>query len=282
MIAIEGTAPLPAGGWWIEGHKVFRVPLDDDPLRAWPDRLIFEELGLIRLDIGDGGTTLTWDVDNVVDFSTYTAMRRLESFPPPINLAFFKRAWAFESYPGPDAARARIEQLVAMTGAPVAAVSTVTPLDPDDKGRLAPLIRRAVAGDASVAPCQCLWRFDADANDFLADYIGPRSSIAGVMGADWAAQAIGTNAAPSDETDAFNETAVEDHYRRVFETGETAIDQVAAITTPPNGPPLFITWHRLLEPWIVDGAPVGCRVTTEHVSQALPDPIVSIDPAPLP
>lgn len=242
----------PRTVWIAKGY-----PLPEPPPsgQASEENSLIQRQGVVKVSASDEhGTTVTWAFFAPNWASLYFAMETLHLYPAPYHLHYFLSGWFSETVADAEAARSRIDALIAKSDVHLTSRTFVKEVEPDP-AKMPPVLQDAW-GDKSVRPdvsVDCV--HDPEEDRYKVLRIGPNSQIArlwGVMPVSYPC----LNGGSYDEI-------VSAVYAKVVETGKPHYGHVYAAMAFPNRSVRWFPYQRVVLPHkFPDGRP-GVTVVSE-------------------
>lgn len=268
-----------AGVWWIDElgrwnlldprspHAHERGSIPDS---VFCNDLMYRFYGMLKVEIGQQGVLLSWDVKHARDRALDAALDFVRNARARVTLRFYFGGWDQEDYRRAEEAAARLEwtrafaDVTPMTRTAVRtrpfseitarqdAFGVLTRAFQDSGGILTPELRRFLA-ERHLADELVLFEPEATQGELVYAHIGGSSPIADLYGSDWVSGVIGRRY-DEDPCVAGSTRALWEPYEQVVKCGEARFDHVRTLVTMEDREGTWVPYERLLHPYrLADG-----------------------------
>ncbi|MFO1033019.1 MAG: hypothetical protein U1E15_02630 [Hyphomicrobiales bacterium] len=224
--------------FWINAGALCARPTRPDG-RPIPDRKLLHEHGLVKLEAGADGTTVSW----VMFTANWSSLMFLSEFVMtclgPVTLRYFNAGWFEETIETTVDARSRIEQLLVKSDVRLAERTYVSDFDPKAQA-LPPKLREALEGQGDIEKTAITCAVDPDTETVNVESIGADS----LLGKIWGLSPVSFPCQTGHNYDRI----VSRPYFKVINSGRPHYDHVLAAMVRPDGEVGWIGYQRIIMP----------------------------------
>jgi hypothetical protein len=238
---------------WIEKGRLVQKPPSEGG-QAIPERVLFERMQLVRMNVDKSGVTLRWHMLAANWSSLYFAKELIATFPGPYRFEYYVAGWFSETLQHPADAVDRLDELIHKSDVHL---SSSVYIRDGDVGRedMPRLLRSALRANYAQEDDSIDCIMDPASGRYRVQRVGSRSTIARL----WGMSPISYPCLTGHTYD----QVVSKIYPEVSRSGEPHYDHICAAMTTATGETMWIPYQRVVLPLRDTRAKKAVRIVTE-------------------
>lgn len=242
--------------YWI--HKGELVPAPECSVEnGVSEKDLLTRRGMVKIVAGEGGTSVTWYAAAANWSSLMLAKEWIGTSSAPYTLSYFLSGWFSETLSDPEAAKRRLDHLIAKSDLHLSSRIYTKSFDPETYEVPEPF-KGILAAGAAPEESSIDVAVDEQTGRVRVERIGPKSAIARL----WGASPVSFPCLSGNTYD----KVVSECYREVVRTGRPHYDHICAAMMHPDGEIHWVPYQRI----VLQIPASGRRKLVRVVSEVMP------------